>query len=54
MMEELIEKNHEIKQNREGSLVNNKNLPWTKEYNQFDFVQLRFKTPKQNKIKIAK
>lgn len=51
---EMNEKNHEIKQKREDALVDNKNLPGTKEYNQFSSVHLRSKIPKQTKIKIAK
>ena len=50
----MNEKNHEIKQKREDALVDNKNLPGTKEYNQFSSVHLRSKIPKQTKIKIAK
>lgn len=47
-------KTHEIKQKREGTLVDNKNLTGTKEYSQFNSVQLRFKIPKKNKRKRAK
>lgn len=51
---EMNEKNHEIKQKREDALVDNKTLPGTKEYNQFNSVHLRSKIPKKTKIRIAK